>query len=155
MGTRRIISSMSYIKMKEEWKLFIGWVIIVVLLLLSGCASATPKTNEKWSDESITLATTLTGLSMIDAKQTFMMDEYRSYHDRIEPITYAHEVNPLMGDLPTNDRVVAVKLLSGALTLYGLNKMKEKNRKKALTWLNVFYLIVVLHNNSLGLNIDL
>ena len=139
--------------MKDEWKLFIGWLAIVILLLLSGCASVVP--NEKWSDESITLATTVTGLSMIDAKQTFMMDEYRSYHDRIEPISYAHEVNPLMGESPTNDRVVVVKLLSGALTLYGLNKMKEKNRKKALTWLNVFYLIVVMHNNSLGLNINL
>ena len=141
--------------MKDEWKLFIAWAIIVILLLLSGGASSTPKTNEKWSDESITLATTLTGLSMIDAKQTIMMDEYRSYHDRIEPITYAHEVNPLMGESPTNDRVVVVKLVSGALTLYGLNKMKEKNRKKALMYLNVFYLIVVIHNNSLGLNINL
>ena len=139
--------------MKDEWKLFIAWVIIVVLLLLSGCASA--QTKEQWSDESITLATTLTGLSMIDAKQTFMMDEYRSYHDRIEPITYAHEVNPLMGESPTRDKVVVVKLVSGALTLYGLSKMKEVNRKKALTWLNVIYLIVVIHNNSLGLNIDL
>jgi hypothetical protein len=79
--------------MRDEWKLFISWIAIVILLLLSGCASVKP--NEQWSDESITLATTLTGLSMIDAKQTFMMDEYRSYHDRIEPITYAHEVNPL------------------------------------------------------------
>ena len=139
--------------MRDEWKLFIGWLVIVILLLLSGCASVTP--NEQWSDESITLATTVTGLSMIDAKQTFMMDEYRSYHDRIEPITYAHEVNPLMGESPTNDRIVVVKLVSGALTLYGLNKMKEKNRKKALTWLNVIYLIVVIHNNSLGLNINL
>ena len=109
--------------MREEWKLFIGWLAIVILLLLSGCASVTP--NEKWSDESITLATTVTGLSMIDAKQTFMMDEYRSYHDRIEPITYAHEVNPLMGESPTNDRVVVVKLLSGALMYFGLNKMKK------------------------------
>ena len=141
--------------MRDEWKLFIGWIIIVILLLLSGCASSTPKTNEKWSAESISLATTLTGLSMVDAKQTFMMDEYRSYHDRIEPITYAHEVNPLMGESPTNDRVVVVKLLSGALTLYGLNKMKEKNRKRALMYLNVFYLLVVIHNNSLGLNINL
>ena len=139
--------------MRDEWKLFIGWLAIVILLLLSGCASVTP--NEQWSDESITLATTVTGLSIIDAKQTFMMDEYRSYHNRIEPITYAHEVNPLMGESPTNDRVVVVKLVSGALTLYGLNKMKEKNRKKALTWLNVIYLIVVIHNNSLGLNINL
>ena len=139
--------------MRDEWKLFIGWVVIVTLLLLSGCASVAP--NEKWSDESISLATTLTGLSMIDAKQTSMMDEYRSYHDRIEPITYAHEVNPLMGESPTNDRIVVVKLLTGALTLYGLNKMKEKNRKKALMYMNVFYLIVVIHNNSLGLNINL
>ena len=139
--------------MKDEWKLFISWLLIVILLLLSGCASVT--SNERWSGESITLATTLTGLSMIDAKQTFMMDEYRSYHDRIEPITYAHEVNPLMGESPTNDRVVVVKLVTGALTLYGLNKMKEKNRKKALMYLNVFYLIVVIHNNSLGLNINL
>ena len=146
---------MSYIKIRDEWKLFIGWLVIVTLLLLSGCASAIPQANEKWSDESITLATTLTGLSMIDAKQTFMMDEYRSYFDRIEPITYAHEVNPLMGESPTNDRVVVVKLLSGALTFYGLNKLKEVNRKKALTWLNVFYLIVVIHNNSLGLSINL
>ena len=139
--------------MKDEWKLYIGWLAIVILLLLSGCASVVP--NEKWSDESITLATTLTGLSMIDAKQTSMMDEYRSYFDEIEPISYAHEVNPLMGESPTNDRVVVVKLVTGALTLYGLNKMKEENRKKALTWLNVFYLIVVMHNNSLGLNINL
>ena len=146
---------MSYIKMRDEWKLFIGWLTIVILLLLSGCASVTPQAKEKWSAESISLATTLTGLSMIDAKQTFMMDEYRSYHDRIEPITYAHEVNPLMGESPTNDRVVVVKLLSGALTLYGLNKMKEKNRKRALMYLNVFYLLVVIHNNSLGLNINL
>ena len=144
---------MSYINMKDEWKLFIGWLAIVILLLLSGCASVTP--NERWSDESITSATTLTGLSMIDAKQTSMMDEYRSYFDEIEPISYAHEVNPLMGKSPTNDRVVVVKLLSGALTLYGLNKMKEKNRKRALMYLNVFYLIVVIHNNSLGLNINL
>ena len=141
--------------MKDEWKLFWGWIVIVALLLLSGCASSTPQTNEKWSAESISLATTLTGLSMVDAKQTFMMDEYRSYHDRIEPITYAHEVNPLMGESPTNDRIVVVKLLSGALTFYGLNKMKEKNRKKALMYLNIFYLLVVLHNNSLGLNINL
>ena len=141
--------------MKDEWKLFIGWLVIVTLLLLSGCASVTPKTNEKWSNESITLATTLTGLSMIDAKQTFMMDEYRSYFDAIEPITYAHEGNPLMGDSPTRDKVIVVKLATGALTLYGLNKMKEKNRKRALMYLNVFYLIVVLHNNSLGLNINL
>ena len=146
---------MSYINMKDEWKLFIGWLVIVTLLLLSGCASVTPQAKEKWSAESISLATTLTGLSMVDAKQTFMMDEYRSYHDRIEPITYAHEVNPLMGESPTNDRVVVVKLFSGALTLYGLNKMKEKNRKKALMYLNVFYLLVVIHNNSLGLNINL
>ena len=139
--------------MRDEWKLFIGWLAIVILLLLSGCASVVP--NEKWSDESISLATTVTGLSMIDAKQTFMMDEYRSYFDRIEPITYAHEVNPLMGDSPTNDRVVAVKLLSGALTFYGLNKMKEKNRRKALMYLNVFYMLVVIHNNSLGLSINL
>ena len=139
--------------MRDEWKLLIGWVVIVTLLLLSGCESVAH--NEKWSDESISLATTLTGLSMIDAKQTSMMDDYRSYHDKIEPITYAHEVNPLMGESPTNDRVVVVKLLSGALTFYGLNKMKEVNRKKALTWLNVFYLIVVIHNNSLGLNINL
>ena len=141
--------------MRDEWKLLIGWVVIVTLLLLSGCASVTPKTNEKWSDESISLATTLTGLSMIDAKQTFMMDEYRSYHDKIEPITYAHEVNPLMGESPTNDRIVVVKLLSGVLTFYGLNKMKEKNRKRVLMYLNVFYLLVVIHNNSLGLNINL
>ena len=139
--------------MRDEWKLFIGWLVLVILLLLSGCASVSP--SEQWSDESITLATTLTGLSMIDAKQTFMMDEYRSYHDRIEPITYAHEVNPLMGKSPTNDRIVVVKLLSGALTFYGLNKMKEKNRKRVLMYLNVFYLLVVIHNNSLGLNINL
>ena len=146
---------MSYIRMKDEWKLFIAWAIIVILLLLSGCASSTPKINEKWSDESITLATTLTGLSMIDAKQTFMMNEYRSYFDEMEPITYAQEINPLMGKSPTRDRIVVVKLVSGALTIYGLSKMKEENRKKALTWLNIIYLIVVIHNNSLGLSINL
>ena len=129
------------------------WSMLLLIYFFIGCASVSP--NEKWSDESITLATTVTGLSMIDAKQTFMMDEYRSYFDRIEPITYAHEVNPLMGDSPTNDRVVAVKLLSGALTFYGLNKMKEKNRRKALMYLNVFYMLVVIHNNSLGLSINL
>ena len=31
---------MSYINMKDEWKLFTGWVIIVTLLLLSDCTSA-------------------------------------------------------------------------------------------------------------------
>ena len=135
------------------------WIICLIVYLLVGCSTLMGqqdiKPNNKWSAESISLATTLTGLSMIDAKQTFMMDEYRSYHDRIEPISYAHEVNPLMGESPTNDRVVVVKLLSGALTFYGLNKMKEVNRKKALMYLNIFYFIVVLHNNSLGLNINL
>ncbi len=33
---------MSYIHIKEEWKLFWGWVIIVILLLLSGCSHTTP-----------------------------------------------------------------------------------------------------------------
>ena len=28
--------------MKEEWKLFIGWLILVILLLLSGCSSTPP-----------------------------------------------------------------------------------------------------------------
>ena len=146
---------MSYIKMRDEWKLLIGWIVIVALLLLSGCASAKPQTTEEWSSESITLATTLTGLSMIDAKQTFMMDEYSSYYDELEPITYAHEANPFIGKSPTKDRVVMVKVLSGALMYFGLNRMKEKNRKKALTYLNVFYLLIVIHNNSLGLNINL
>jgi|TARA_B100000586_G_C19699941_1_gene257066 pectin methylesterase-like acyl-CoA thioesterase len=135
--------------MKDEWKLFIGWLAIVILLLLSGCASVAP--NEKWSDESITLGTTLTSLSVIDARQTFHMEEYRMYYDKLEPITYAHEANPLIGESPTQDRVVMVKVLSGALMYFGLNKMKEKNRKKALIYLNVFYFIVVLHNASLGL----
>ena len=130
------------------------WIVCLIMYLFLGCSTLKGQ-NEPWSAESISLATTLTGLSMIDAKQTFMMDEYRSYHDRIEPITYAHEVNPLMGKSPTNDRIVVVKLLSGALTFYGLSKMKEKNRKKILMYLNVFYLIVVIHNNSLGLNINL
>ena len=135
------------------------WIVCLIMYLFLGCSTLMGqqdiKPDNKWSDESISLATTLTGLSMIDAKQTSMMDEYRSYHDKIEPITYAHEVNPLMGESPTNDRVVVVKLLSGALTFYGLNKMKEVNRKKALMYLNVFYLLVVIHNNSLGLNINL
>ena len=30
--------------MREEWKLFIGWIVLVILLLLSGCASSTPQT---------------------------------------------------------------------------------------------------------------
>jgi hypothetical protein len=124
----------------------------LLILLLTTMLTAQ---NEKWSDESITLATTLTGLSMIDAKQTFMMDEYRSYFDEIEPISYAHEVNPLIGESPTKDRIVAVKLVTGALTFYGLNKMKEVNRKKALMYLNVFYMLIVIHNNSLGLSINL
>jgi len=124
----------------------------LLILLLTTILTAQ---TEKWSDESITLATTLTGLSMIDAKQTFMMDEYRSYFDEIEPISYAHEVNPLIGESPTKDRIVAVKLVTGALTFYGLNKMKEKNRRKALIYLNVFYMLIVIHNNSLGLSINL
>ena len=139
--------------MKDEWKLFFAWLIIVILLLLSGCASSAPKTNEKWSDESITLATTLTSLSVLDARQTFHMEEYSIYYEVLEPITYAHEVNPLIGKNPTKDRVVMVKALSGALMYFGLNKMKEKNRKKALIYLNVFYLIIVLHNASLGLSV--
>jgi len=137
--------------MRDEWKLLIGWIVIVTLLLLSGCASVTPKTNEKWSDESVTLYTTWASLSLLDARQTFHMEEYRMYYDDLEPITYAHEVNPLIGESPTQDRVVMVKVLSGALMYFGLNKMKEKNRKKALIYLNVFYFIVVLHNASLGL----
>jgi len=31
---------MSYIHIREEWKLFIGWLIIVFLLLSSDCTSA-------------------------------------------------------------------------------------------------------------------
>ena len=135
--------------MKDEWKLFIGWLVLVTLLLLSGCASVKP--NEKWSDESVTLYTTWASLSLLDARQTFHMEEYRMYYDRLEPITYAHEVNPLVGKSPTQDRVIMVKVLSGVLMYFGLNKMKEKNRKKALTYLNAFYFIVVLHNASLGL----
>ncbi len=147
---------MLLVKLKEllpKRSSIVIWGMMLLIYFFIGCASVSP--SEQWSDESITLATTVTGLSIIDAKQTSMMDEYRSYFDRIEPITYIHEVNPLMGPSPTSDRVVVVKLVTGALTLYGLNKMKEVNRKKALMYLNVFYLIVVLHNNSLGLNIDL
>ena len=124
---------------------------IVGLLVFCGWSDLVWGQTEKWSGESITLATTLTSLSVLDARQTFHMEEYRSYYDRIEPISYAHEVNPLIGTSPTQDRVVMVKVLSGALMYFGLNKMKEKNRKKALTYLNAFYFIVVLHNASLGL----
>ena len=140
--------------MRDEWKLLIGWVIIVTLLLLSGCASVTPKTNEKWSDESVTLYTTWASLSLLDARQTFHMEEYRMYYDDLEPITYAHEVNPLIGESPTQDRVIMVKLLSGGLFYYFLNKMKEKNRKNVLIGFNALYMIIVLHNGSLGLRIN-
>jgi hypothetical protein len=149
----------NFIDLLPKWSSVVIWGIVLMIYFFIGCSTLIGqediKPDNRWSGESITLYTTLQGLSMIDAKQTFMMDEYRSYFDEIEPISYAHEVNPLMGDSPTSDRIVAVKLLSGALTFYGLNKMKEVNRKKALTYLNVFYLIVVIHNNSLGLSINL
>ena len=32
---------MSYINIKAEWKLLIGWIVIVILLLLSGCEYTT------------------------------------------------------------------------------------------------------------------
>ena len=31
---------MSYIQIKDEWKLFIGYIILIILLLLSGCTSS-------------------------------------------------------------------------------------------------------------------
>ena len=34
---------MSYINIREEWKLFWGWVILVILLLASGCSSINQK----------------------------------------------------------------------------------------------------------------
>ena len=107
--------------------------------------------NNKWSAESVTLYTTWASLSLLDARQTFHMEEYRMYFDDLEPISYAHEINPLIGKSPTQDRVIMVKLLSGGLFYYFLNKMKEKNRKNALIGFNALYMIIVLHNASLGL----
>jgi hypothetical protein len=127
------------------------YLFYVWCFLLSICQAQNIK--EKWSAESVTLFTTWASLSVLDARQTFHMEEFRKYYDNLEPITYAHEVNPLIGKNPTKDRVVMVKVLSGALTYYGLNKMKEKNRKKALIGFNIFYFIIVLHNASLGLRI--
>ena len=121
---------------------------LILMLLL---CSSTYSMPEKWSDESVTLFTTLTSLSIIDARQIFHMEEYRMYYDELEPITYVHEINPLIGKSPTVDRVILVKLLSNTATFYILNKMKEKNRKKVLIWYNALYLIIVLHNASLGL----
>ena len=121
---------------------------LILMLLL---CSSTYSMPEKWSDESVTLFTTLTSLSIIDARQIFHMEEYRMYYDELEPITYVHEINPLIGKSPTVDRVVLVKLLSSTATFYILNKMQEKNRKKVLIWYNALYLIIVLHNASLGL----
>ncbi len=125
------------------------YLFYIWCFVLSICQAQNIK--EKWSPESVTLFTTLQSLSILDAKQIFHMEEYRMYYNDLEPITYAHEANPLIGESPTQDRVVMVKVLSGALMYFGLNKMKEKNRKKALIYLNVFYFIVVLHNASLGL----
>ena len=127
--------------------------LIILIMLLCNISYTQTKKIEKWSAESATLFTTLQSMSALDARQAFHMEEYRMYYDDLEPITYAHEVNPLIGKSPTKDRVVMVKLLSGGLTYYLLNKMKEKNRKKALIGFNVFYFIVVLHNASLGLRI--
>ena len=42
---------MSYIKMRDEWKLFIGWVIIATLLLLSGCSCPAPPPPSDYIDE--------------------------------------------------------------------------------------------------------
>ena len=39
--------------MKDEWKLFTGWVIIVTLLLLSECTSAPNITNKNITHELI------------------------------------------------------------------------------------------------------
>jgi len=33
---------MSYIKIRDEWKLLIGWIVIATLLLLSSCTSTSP-----------------------------------------------------------------------------------------------------------------
>ena len=127
---------------------FILTLFYVWCFLLSICQA---QQKEKWSDESVTLFTTLASLSIIDARQIFHMEEYRMYYDELEPITYVHEINPLIGKSPTVDRVILVKLLSNTATFYILNKMKEKNRKKVLIWYNALYLIIVLHNASLGL----
>ena len=129
----------NFIDLLPKWSSVVIWGIVLMIYFFIGFSTLIGqediKPDNRWSGESITLYTTLQGLSMIDAKQTFMMDEYRSYFDEIEPISYAHEVNPLMGESPTSDRIVVVKLLSGVLTFYGLNKMKEKNRKKVLMYL--------------------
>jgi len=127
--------------------------LIILIMLLCNISYTQTKKIEKWSAESATLFTTLQSMSALDARQAFHMEEYRMYYDDLEPITYAHEANPLIGESPTQDRIIMVKLLSGGLTYYLLNKMKEKNRKKALIGFNVFYFIVVLHNASLGLRI--
>ena len=104
------------------------YLFYVWCFLLSICQAQNIK--EKWSAESVTLFTTWASLSVLDAKQAFHMQEYRMYYDELEPITYAHEVNPLIGKNPTKDRVVMVKVLSGALTYYGLNKMKKRIERK-------------------------
>ena len=39
--------------MQDEWKLFWGWVVIVSLLLLSGCAPAPNTTNKHITHELI------------------------------------------------------------------------------------------------------
>ena len=44
---------MPYINMKDEWKLFFGWVVIVSLLLLSECAPAPNTTNKHITHELI------------------------------------------------------------------------------------------------------
>ena len=49
---------------------------LILMLLL---CSSTYSMPEKWSDESVTLFTTLTSLSIIDARQIFHMEEYRMY----------------------------------------------------------------------------
>ena len=125
------------------------------ILLIALCTPLIGQQDiNKWSDESVTMFTTWASLSLLDARQTFHMEEYRMYYDKLEPITYAHEANPLIGESPTQDRVIMVKLLSGGLFYYFLNKMKEKNRKNALIGFNALYVIIVLHNASLGLRIN-
>jgi len=116
-------------------------LIFILLPLLTLSLQAEWK---DWTEKEQDLFTDYIALNLIDIHIT---------HRHIQDIDTVVEVNPLLGNKPSLERLILHKaIITGALYIV-LDKTPQKYREKDLKIMNGVLMVVVLHNGYIGFDI--
>lgn len=99
---------------------------------------------DDWHPENKQLYKNFVALNMIDVYQTnYYLNNYST----------TTEMNPIFGDRPSTEKLIAMKVLGLYGTYLLLDGETRQKKRRTLKTVNYFYMGVVIHNGYIGIGL--